>query len=147
MSHGHCYTSVLASWCVMLSWTETVTANRERVPWLISDEAHETGRDSRRASALDPVIPKCWSSHWILGGCWSLLEIGLIRKMRWAFLVAHWQRLHLPMKGTQVWSLVWEEPTALEKLSMRTTTIDPVLQSPRAATTEPVSHSYESPRT
>ena len=88
MSHGHCYTAVLASWYVMLRWTETVTANRERVPWLISDEAHETGRDSRRASALAPVISKCRPSHWILGGCWNLLEIGLITKMRWAFLVA-----------------------------------------------------------
>ena len=147
MSHGHCYTAVLASWYVMLRWTETVTANRERVPWLISDEAHETGRDSRRASALAPVISKCRSSHWILGGCWNLLEIGLITKMRWAFLVAQWQRTHLPMKGTQNWSLVWEEPTALEKLSTRTTTIEPVLQSPRAVITEPTSHRCESPCT
>lgn len=145
MSHGHRYTSVLASWYVILRWTETVTAHRERVPWLISDEAHETGRDHRRASALDPKISKRRSSHWIFGGCRSLLEIGLITKMRWAFLVAQWQRLHLPMKGTQVWSPVWEEHTALEKMSACTTTVEPVPQSPRAAVTEPVSHRCQSP--
>ena len=26
-------------------------------------------------------------------------------------LVAQWLRIHLPMQGTQVWSLVWEDPT------------------------------------
>lgn len=34
-SHGHCYTAVLASWYVMLRWTETVTANREEFHELV----------------------------------------------------------------------------------------------------------------
>ena len=28
-----------------------------------------------------------------------------------ASLVAHWLRIHLPMQGTQVRALVWEDPT------------------------------------
>ena len=28
-----------------------------------------------------------------------------------ASLVAQWLRIHLPMQGTQVWALVWEDPT------------------------------------
>ena len=31
----------------------------------------------------------------------------------WAFLMAQWWRVHLPMSGTQVWLLGWENP--LEK--------------------------------
>ena len=32
--------------------------------------------------------------------------------MLWASLVAQWLRIHLPMQGTRVRALVWEDPTA-----------------------------------
>ena len=31
-------------------------------------------------------------------------------------LVVLWLRIHLPMQGTQVWSLVWEDPTCLRAI-------------------------------
>ena len=31
-----------------------------------------------------------------------------------ASLVAQWLRIHLPMQGTQVQALVWEDPTCRE---------------------------------
>ena len=39
--------------------------------------------------------------------------IFLIKKLwrSWASLVVQWLRIHLPMQETQVWSLVWEDPT------------------------------------
>ena len=62
----------------------------------------------------------------------------------WASLVAQWLRIRLPIQGTRVWALVWEDPTccgatkpmghnywacALEPK-------EPQLLSPRATTTE-----------
>ena len=44
-------------------------------------------------------------------------------KISRASLVAQWLRIHLPMQGTRVWALVWEDPTC------------------RGAT-RPVSHNY-----
>ena len=42
-------------------------------------------------------------------------------------LVAQWLRIHLPMQGTQVQSLVREDPTCTEQLSPCATTTEPVL--------------------
>ena len=33
------------------------------------------------------------------------------RKRNWTSLVAQWIRIRLPMQGTQVRALVWEDPT------------------------------------
>ena len=33
------------------------------------------------------------------------------KQPNWTSLVAQWLRIHLPMQGTQVRSLVWEDPT------------------------------------
>ena len=46
-------------------------------------------------------------------------------------------RIHLPMQGMWVQSLIQEDPHALVQLSPCTTATEPSLQSPRAATTEP----------
>lgn len=52
-------------------------------------------------------------------------------------LVVQWIRIYLPMLGIQVQSLVQEDSTCLEQLSLCTTTVEPMLQSPQAANTEP----------
>ena len=57
--------------------------------------------------------------------------------------MAQWLRICLPMQGTQVQSLVWEDPIATEQLSPCALLLSlhsgarvPQLLSPRAATTE-----------
>ena len=47
--------------------------------------------------------------------------------------VVQWIRVHLPMQGTQVRSLVWEDPTCLKQLSPSTPTTEPALWSPCSA--------------
>ena len=62
----------------------------------------------------------------------------------WASLVAQWLRIRLPMQGTRVRALVWEDPTCSEQLSPWATATEahapracePQLLSPRATTTE-----------
>ena len=50
-------------------------------------------------------------------------------------LVAQWLRIHLPMQGTMVRSLVWEDPTCHGATK-------PVLHNYWACTLEPASHNY-----
>ena len=50
-------------------------------------------------------------------------------------LVAQWLRIHLPMQGTRVWSLVQEDPTC------RGAT-EPVCHNYWACALEPASHNY-----
>ena len=48
-----------------------------------------------------------------------------------------WLRIRLPMQETQVQSLVWEDPTALEQLSSQATPTEALaLKSPCSATRE-----------
>ena len=42
---------------------------------------------------------------------WIWAELKGFQEFLWGFLVAQWWRIHLPMKETQIWSLVWEDPT------------------------------------
>ena len=49
-----------------------------------------------------------------------------------ASLVVQWLRICLPMQGTRVRALVWEDPTAAEQLSPCAATTEPALYSPRA---------------
>ena len=42
-------------------------------------------------------------------------------------VVVQWLGIHLLMQETQVQSLIWEDPTSMEQLSLCTTTIEPVL--------------------
>ena len=51
-------------------------------------------------------------------------------------LVVQWLRIRLPIQGTQVRSLVQEDPTCRGATNLCVTTTKPVLQSPRATTTE-----------
>ena len=51
-------------------------------------------------------------------------------------LVAQWIRIHLPMHGTQTWSLVWEDSTCLRATPC-------VLQLPTAMCLEPVLQTRE----
>ena len=45
-----------------------------------------------------------------------------------------WLRIHLPMQGTQVRFLVWEDPICHEQLSLRTTTTE--VYTPRVHTVQ-----------
>ena len=60
----------------------------------------------------------------------------------WAFLLAQWLRICLPMQRTRVRALVQEDPTyrgathAPQLLSLRSRGREPQLLSPRATTTD-----------
>ena len=56
--------------------------------------------------------------------------------MLWASLLMQWIRICLPMQGTQVQSLVWEDPTHRGITNLYRTTTEPVLQKPEAAATK-----------
>ena len=56
-----------------------------------------------------------------------------------ASLVAQWLRIRLPMQGTRVQALVWEDPTCRGATK-------PVRHNYWACALEPVSHNYWSPR-
>ena len=56
-----------------------------------------------------------------------------------ASLVAQWLRIHLPVKGIRVRSLVWEDPTCHGATK-------PVRHNYWACALEPASHNYWSPR-
>ena len=53
------------------------------------------------------------SGQWDLSGSvmWQFPGILLKRRQAWASLVAQWLRVCLPMQGTRVRALVWEDPT------------------------------------
>ena len=59
---------------------------------------------------------------------------------RWTSLVVQWLRIHLPMQGTRVLSLVREDPTCCGATK-------PVYHNYRACALEPVNHNYWSPST
>ena len=50
--------------------------------------------------------------------------------------MTQWERTRLPMQGTQVRFLVWEDSTCLEQLRLDATTTEPALQSLSSATRE-----------
>ena len=66
---------------------------------------------------------------------WHELKVGLVGTS----LVAQWLRIRLPMQGTRVRALVWEDPTC------RMTT-KPACHNYWACPLEPMSHNYCSPR-
>ena len=57
--------------------------------------------------------------------------------------MAQWLRTRLPMQGTRVRALVWEDPTCRGATKARA----PQRLSLRATTTEPTCHDYRSPHT
>ena len=65
-----------------------------------------------------------------------------------ASLVAQWLRICLPMQGTQVRALVWEDPHAPEQLGPWATTtepacLEPVLRNKRGRDSERPAHRDE----
>ena len=74
--------------------------------------------------------PVCyWDIHIIWKGSWKAT---CKRVKKGTFLVVQWTRILLPMQGTQVQPLVWEDSSAL-RASPCTTTTEPTHQSPGAA--------------
>ena len=70
--------------------------------------------------------------------------------MRGTSLVAQWLRICLPMQGTRVRALVWEDPTRRgatkpRLLSLRSRAHEPQLLSPCATTTEARALQQEKP--
>ena len=59
----------------------------------------------------------------------------LAKRFSGTSLVAQWLRIHLPMQGTQVWSLVWEDPTCHGATK-------PMHHNYWACALEPTSHNY-----
>ena len=57
----------------------------------------------------------------------------------WTSLVVQWLRIHLPVQGTQVQSLVREDPTCHRAAKPCATITD---SSPVASTAEPMCHKY-----
>ena len=53
------------------------------------------------------------------------LEISNVLGLQWLHTVAQWLRIRLPMQGTRVRALVWED--AAEQLSTCATTTEPAL--------------------
>ena len=70
-----------------------------------------SGLDVKRGESLEQWF--CWSHGFGLG-C-SVRGRGMTRKWAgnwtWTSLVVQWIRICLPMQGTWVWSLVWEDST------------------------------------
>ena len=60
-------------------------------------------------------------------------------------LVAEWLRIHLPMQGTQVQSLVQEDPTCCRATKLVHHNYWACTLDPGATTTEPTCHNYWSP--
>ena len=59
----------------------------------------------------------------------------ILTSISWTFLVVQWLRIRLPMHGTWVQALVWEDPTCHGATK-------PVCHNYWACTLEPTSHNY-----
>ena len=81
--------------------------------------------NSNQKSFLSPQIPHTF----------SLLNLTTKMTIVWASLVAQWLRIRLPMQGTRVRALVWEDPTCHGATK-------PVHHNYCTSALEPVSHNY-----
>ena len=87
--------------------------------------------------------PKCWVSFMCLFAINLFFgevsaRIFCLFLKNWAIgtsLVAQWLRIRLPMQGTRIWSLVWEDPTCHGATK-------PVHHHYWACALPPVSHNY-----
>ena len=70
---------------------------------------------------------------------WTFETIKMSKEQRRASLVAQWWRVGLPVRKTQVQSLIWKIPHGAEQLSLCFTTVDPVIQR-RGASAAPSLH-------
>ena len=66
------------------------------------------------------------SFSWLTFDRWILFS----RHTCWTSVVIQWLRICLPMQGTWVQSLVWEDPTCMEQLSLCARTTESALRSP-----------------
>ena len=62
-------------------------------------------------------------------------EMLSFKSFQGASLVAQWLRIRLPMQGTRVRALVWEDPTCRGATGSVHHNYEPALYSPRATTT------------
>ena len=78
--------------------------------------------------------------------CW-FLSVGnsFQRPQSGTSLVVQWLRIHLIMQGTRVWSLVPEDSTATEQLSLGTTLLSPCALEPTHHDWRKPAHSSKDP--
>ena len=81
-----------------------------------------------KCPSIDEWINKMWYIH-------TMEHYSPIKINYWASLVAQWLRICLPIQGTQVWALVWEDPTCRRATK-------PMRHNYRACTLEPVNQNY-----
>ena len=79
------------------------------------------------------MVHSAWQALDICYFNWSMLT--QFKSTPWASLVAQWLRLCLPMQGTRVWALLWEDPTCRRATK-------PVHHNYWACALEPTSHNY-----
>ena len=63
----------------------------------------------KREEVIDQTVISDMSARWRITACTWLSPVSRVRKR--ASLVAQWLRICLPMQGTRVRALVWEDPT------------------------------------
>ena len=88
---------------------------------------HRVSKNRKRLKRLSTNVPFLEQVFCVN----SFRQLGEVTSSFWASLVVQCLRVHLPMQGTQVQFLVWEDPT-----NSCTTTSEPMLWSPCAATAE-----------
>ena len=88
-----------------------------------------------------PSISECWSStlQWKHNACFmhnsAFSKRHILKSKKRTSLVAQWLRIRLPVQGTRVWALVWEDPTCRRATK-------PVRHNYWACTLEPACHNY-----
>ena len=65
-------------------------------------------------------MPSQWHTYYYIygsKGCSHRLPYLILSLKKWSgtSLVVQWSRTHLPVQGTQVWSLVWEQRSHMPK--------------------------------
>ena len=99
------------------------------------------GKSLHSASMTFPEFQ--WADQLLIreGRGWESREKQIVKQsnLGGTSLVVQWSRTHLPMQGTRVWALVWEDPTchrATKPVSHNYWACEPQLLSPHATTTE-----------
>ena len=97
---------------------------------------HMTGFGQWNVSEIDRSVPEGSFYSWYLlqDSCFPYTTDNK-KQSRWTSRVVQWLRIRLPMQGTQVRSLVWEDPTCRGATK-------PVHRNYWACALEPTSHNY-----
>ena len=104
--------------CIPASTNDTDTIKPKYQQWIFHISKSNQGMDLEIIN-----VPPIWVITSFLHEIIYITEIKIKNQPARASLVAQWLRICLPMQGTRVWALVWEDPTC------------------RGAT-RPVSHNY-----